>query len=148
MSATPPMYYVVHNLPQLIIQRHTQSLVHHVLQQYQATGEQAKLYAEFFHQDNIWQQPLRVLIKAEAGPEYRRCGRSCSKLGLSSHKALGASSCTWLRDGPTRTCCEAPAAPGHCYWLPLGAEPINSQLPQYHGWHHSHGATVPCNRRS
>jgi len=49
--------------------RHAQGLMRQVLEQYQASGEKAKLYAEFSHQARTWRQPLRVLVKAEAGPE-------------------------------------------------------------------------------
>ena len=43
------------------------------------------------------------------GLRCRRYARSSSKLVLSSHKALAASGCTWLRDGPTRTCSAVPS---------------------------------------
>jgi len=49
--------------------RHAEGLMRQVLEQYQASGEKAKLYAGFSHQARTWRQPLRVLVKAQVGPE-------------------------------------------------------------------------------
>ena len=49
--------------------RQAEALVAEAVAQYQATGEQAKLYAHFAHRAKTWKHHLRVLIKAEAGPE-------------------------------------------------------------------------------
>jgi len=52
-----------------VFKRHADSLLQQAVQQYQATGQKVKLYAEFSHQAKTWRQPLRVLIKVEAGPK-------------------------------------------------------------------------------
>ena len=45
------------------------ALMQQAVRQYQDTGCKAKCYAQFAHRAKTWQTHLRMLIKAEAGPE-------------------------------------------------------------------------------
>jgi len=48
--------------------RQARLLLEEAITQYQATGEKAKLYADFAHKAKAWPRHRRVLIKAEVGP--------------------------------------------------------------------------------
>jgi len=52
-----------------VFKRESDHLQQQALEQYQATGEKAKLYDHFPHQAETWQHHLRILAKAEAGAE-------------------------------------------------------------------------------
>lgn len=49
--------------------RHAQPPIGQAVRQWQQSGRKAKLYAQFAHRVHTWSSHLRVLIKAEAGPE-------------------------------------------------------------------------------
>lgn len=46
-----------------------ETLMQQAVRQFQATGEKARLYAQFAHRARTWRTHLRMLIKAEAGAE-------------------------------------------------------------------------------
>ena len=52
-----------------VFKRESDALQQQAVEQYQATGEKAKLYDHFPHQAQTWQHHLRILVKVEAGPE-------------------------------------------------------------------------------
>jgi len=52
-----------------VFKRESDHLQQQALEQYQATGEKAKLYDHFPHRAETWQHHLRILAKAEAGAE-------------------------------------------------------------------------------
>lgn len=46
-----------------------EALMQQAVRQFQATGAKARLYAQFAHRAKTWRTHLRMLIKAEVGPE-------------------------------------------------------------------------------
>jgi len=52
-----------------VFKRESDHLQQQALEQYEASGEKAKLYDHFPHQAETWEHHLRILAKAEAGAE-------------------------------------------------------------------------------
>jgi len=52
-----------------VFRNQAEALMQQAVRQFQVTGEKARLYAQFAHRAKTWRTHLRMLIKAEAGPE-------------------------------------------------------------------------------
>lgn len=52
-----------------VVKNQAETLMQQAVKQYHDTGEKARPYAQFAHRAKTWSHPLRMLIKAEAGPE-------------------------------------------------------------------------------